>query len=300
VSFRDFVARKTAEALRATLPPYRTDFEGPANDVVSIGSDWTRRLFDGPFYMSRIPDSRPACNVTFVQSFDGNTAAHDPGALGGGETDKHVIYEGLTRVAVDAVMAGAETARSGDRVFSVWHPELVTLRTALGKLRHPIQVVATLRGFDLDHKLLFNTPELSVILITVSRDTRFREAVARRPWISVILLEHPADFPAAFERLRARGIERLSCIGGRHIAAQLIDARLVDDLYLTTSPEAGGEPNTPIYPGPLPIRAEIVRKHGTGAENGVVFRHSLLSSAVSEWPRHTGDTSSMRHTGPPV
>jgi riboflavin biosynthesis pyrimidine reductase len=224
------VARKTAEAFGATLPPYLTDFERPADHVVPIGSDWTRRLFDGLFYMSRIPDCRPACNLTFVQSFDGNTAANDPGALGGGETDKHLVYEGLSRVAVDAVMAGAGTVRDGDRVFSVWHPDLVALRTALGKPRHPIQVVATARGLDLDHGLLFNTPEVCVIFITVSRDEHFHEAIARRPWMSVILLEHPADLPAAFERLRARGIERLSCIGGRHIAAQLIDAQLVDDL----------------------------------------------------------------------
>jgi len=300
-SFDDFAARKTAEAQQAVLPPYVTDFERPLDHVVSIGSDWTRLLFDGPFYMSRIPDCRrPACNLTFVQSLDGNTGAPDPGALGGGATDKHVIYEGLSRVAVDAVMAGAKTARGGDHVFSVWHPNLVSLRTALGKPRHPIQVVVTRRGLDLDRGLLFNTPEVNVLLITVACEERFRDAVARRPWISLILMQHPADFPGAFERLRERGIERLSCIGGRHIAAQLIDAQLVDDLYLTTSPAAGGEPDTPIYPGPLPIRAEIVRKHGTGAEKGVRFRHSLLSAAVSDWPRHTGETSSMRHTGPPV
>ena len=54
-------------------------------------------------------------------------------ALGGGETDKHLIYEGLSRVAADAVLAGAETIRGGDIVLSVWHPELVRLRASLGQ-----------------------------------------------------------------------------------------------------------------------------------------------------------------------
>ena len=70
----------------------------------------------------------------FVQSLDGNTVADDPSDLGGGDTDKHLIYEGLSRVAADAVMAGAATVAGGKIVFSVWHPELVRLRSALGKL----------------------------------------------------------------------------------------------------------------------------------------------------------------------
>jgi len=50
----------------------------------------------------------------FVQSRDGNTGARDPSSLGGGDTDKHLIYEGLSRVASDAVVAGAETIRGGN------------------------------------------------------------------------------------------------------------------------------------------------------------------------------------------
>src|SRR5258708_18003946 len=59
------------------------------------------------------------------------------------------------------------------------------------------------------------------------------------------------DLPYAFRRLRAMGIGRISCIGGRTLARQLIDARLVQDLYLTTGTKAGGEPNTPLYQAPL-------------------------------------------------
>ncbi|PYR25544.1 MAG: hypothetical protein DMF98_11910, partial [Acidobacteria bacterium] len=88
-------------------------------DLVAIGNAWTRRLFDGLFYMSAPPiDELPATNLVFVRSRDGNTVAKDPSMLGGGEADKHLIYEGLSRVAVDAVMAGAETVRSGRVVLS--------------------------------------------------------------------------------------------------------------------------------------------------------------------------------------
>jgi dihydrofolate reductase len=70
-------------------------------------------------------------------------------------------------------------------------------------------------------------------------------------------------------------------VGGRTIATALIDAGLVQDVYLTTSPREGGEPNTPMYP--KPINADvIVRKHGTGRETGVVFEH--LRPRVSSRP----------------
>jgi riboflavin biosynthesis pyrimidine reductase len=87
-------------------------------------------------------------SVVFVQSVDGNTEVDDPSALGGGETDKHVIYEGLSRVSADAVMAGANSVRHGTVVFSVWHPELVALRRTFGKPRHPVQIVVTSSGAD--------------------------------------------------------------------------------------------------------------------------------------------------------
>jgi hypothetical protein len=47
----------------------------------------------------------------------------------------HLIYEGLSRVAADAVLAGAADS---DRqvLFSVWRPELVALRETLGLPRH--------------------------------------------------------------------------------------------------------------------------------------------------------------------
>jgi hypothetical protein len=71
------------------------------------------------------------------------------------------------------------------------------------------------------------------------------------------------------------GIERVSAIGGRVLAGALIDARLVQDVYLTTANRTGGEPDTPMYRKPLATRV-VVRKRGTGAEAGVVFEHLVI------------------------
>jgi riboflavin biosynthesis pyrimidine reductase len=212
----------------------------------------------------------------FVQSRDGVTVAENPTTLGGGEADKHLIYEGLSRVAADAVLAGAATLRGSELVLSVWHPELVALRASLGLRRHPAQIVATSRGFPLDDRLMFNEPGVRVLIITVAQAAAaMRDALAARPWITPIVMNDEQDLAGAFRQLRQHGIGRVSCIGGRTIAAQLLDASLIQDLYLTTSARSAGEPNTPFYSKPLKGET-IVRKHGTGVDAGVVFEHIVL------------------------
>jgi riboflavin biosynthesis pyrimidine reductase len=275
--FATFAARKDAEARAAQLLPLMTEVDEVSDGFDRVQNDWTGRLFGGSFYVSKVSGDRlPSTSLVFVQSRDGNTGAANPSALGGGDTDKHLIYEGLSRVAADAVLAGAETIRGGQLIFSTWHPELVALRAGLGLPRHPIQIVATLRGIAFDDALIFNVPDLRVVLLTVPLYAdAFHHALTPRPWITPVVMDDPADLRGAFERLRALGIQRISCVGGRTIARQLIDAGLVQDLYLTTAPKAGGEPNTPLYPGPLQART-IVRKHGTGAEAGVLFEHLAL------------------------
>jgi riboflavin biosynthesis pyrimidine reductase len=278
-----FFDRKTRIAAAATLPPYVTLEDHHDRSLQPIGNDWSRRLFDGDFYLSPSTDPRrPSCSLVFVQSRDGNTGAPNPSALGGGETDAHLVYEGLSRVAADAVLAGAGTIGSGDHLFSVWHPELVRLRESLGKPRHPAQIIATLQGINVEHGVLFNTLEVPVILLTLESCARgMRDAVAARPWMSIVTMENPTDLPKAFEQLHALGIERVSAVGGRKIATRLIDAGLVQDLYLTTSPRPGGEPDTPLYPRRLPARL-ILRKQGTGPEAGVIFEHRRISGLPDE------------------
>jgi len=272
--FDELIARKTSEAATADLLPFATETDSAGDGFIAIGNAWSRRLFDGPFYVSPATASDvPSASLVFVRSRDGNTVAKNPSALGGGEADKHLIYEGLSRLIADAVLSGASTIRGSGLVFSIWRPELVGLRAALGLPRHPIQIVATLHGLSLDEGLIFNLPELRVMLITVGRGMDvMRTQLAARPWVTPIVMEAAQDLPDGFRRLRQLGVERISCIGGRTIAGQLIDAGLIQDVYLTTGTKSAGEPDTPFYKKPLKARL-IVRKHGTGAESGVLFEH---------------------------
>jgi riboflavin biosynthesis pyrimidine reductase len=279
--FEELVARKTSEATTADLPPFATEIDSSDDRFTAIGNAWSRRFFDGPFYVSPAPPAGdlPSASLVFVRSRDGNTVAKNPSALGGGEADKHLIYEGLSRLTADAVLSGASTIRGGDLVLSIWRPELVGLRAALGLPRHPIQIVATLHGISLDEGLMFNLPELRVMLVTVGRGMdAMRTQLTARPWVTPIVMEAAHDLPHAFRRLRQLGVERISCIGGRTIAGQLVDAELIQDVYLTTGTKSAGEPATPFYSKPL-IGRLIVRKRGSGEDAGVVFEHLALTNS---------------------
>ena len=275
--FEAYCRRKEEAATTAAIPGYVTAETRDCGGLVSLESAWSAELFDGPFHRSAAP-ARPGIPITslvFVQSRDGNTAAADPSTLGGGDTDLHLIYEGLSRVDADAVMAGASTARAKDIVFSVWHPQLVALRRLRGRARHPVQVVVT-DGCNLrfEDGLMFNEPSLRVFVITRTRavDT-VRDFIVGKPWIEVVDAGEPVSFARAFRYLHSRGMRVMSCVGGRRTATGLLREKLVADIYLTTSAKDGGEPHTPYYDGAPLSLDRVVLKAGQGPERGVRFEH---------------------------
>lgn len=278
VDFETFVARKIEEASVAGIQTLTTAFDRVEKAVaLRIGSAWTRRHYDGDFGLVVAPPNQTSVSLVFVQSREGNTAAPDPRVFGGGPTDKHLIYEGLSRVAADAVLAGARTIHAA-AFFSVWHPELIALRQSLGFPRHPAQVVVSREGrVDLT-SLLFNVAEVPVFLIGGAPALEQHAAALReRPWIQPIPLDGDTLRPA-IDRLRVEhGIHRISAVGGRFTATKLVDEGLAQDLYLTTGPRDGGAPGTPWYTGAVsPPVFLTTRKEWVDAGSRVVFEHILI------------------------
>jgi riboflavin biosynthesis pyrimidine reductase len=279
VAFQRFVAHKTREATIARVERLSTAFDW-CDDfrLQRIGNAWSRLHYGGQFGLVRPGRSQTAVSLVFVQTKDGNTGGPNPSAFGGGATDTHLIYEGLSRVAADAVFAGAGSVHR-EAFFSVWHPELASLRASLGLRRHPAQIVVSKRGrVDLD-ALLFNVPDVPVFLIAGDECiARHESALRARPWVRLIPLNGD-DLRPAFVGLRdEEGIQRVSVIGGRFTATQLVDAGLIQDIYLTTTSLEGGQPGTAWYAGEAPPRLTAITSKQWN-ENGsrVVFEHCLIS-----------------------
>ena len=280
MDFQAFAEKKTREAAQAVIPPLVTvEDRSSRYSLQRLGNAWTREHFDGDFFLFDPSRDLPALSLVFVQSRDGNTVVPDPATLGGGPVDFHLIYEGLSRVAADGVLVGAGTV--GKKVlFSTWHPEIVALRRQLGLPRHPAQVVVSRRGrIDLERSLLFNVPDVPVFLLIAPDGLRASErAIADRPWITLVPLAND-DLADALRRLRHdHGLARLSVVGGRTVATSLIDAGLIQDLCLTTSPLNGGQPNTPFYAGDQSPTLEVIaRKRGAGT-SAITFEHFAVAN----------------------
>jgi riboflavin biosynthesis pyrimidine reductase len=286
MDFDAFATRKTREATEADLSPLVTEEDRSSElSLTAIGNDWTRRLYDGEFHVSVGEDvwlppsggssrsSRSSVSLVFVQSRDGNTETDNPEELGGGPIDKHFIYEGLSRVAADGVLAGAKTA--GPNVFfSVWHPQLVALRETLGLPRHPAQLLLSGSAcLPVDDLLSCNVPSVPAFILTSPAGCeRLRDAVAKRTWMTLVVADTLAEHLRILRE--DHGIGRISCVGGRTTATSLIDEGLVDDLYLTTTEKSAGKPGTPFYTGAqMPRTATVVRKRGSDPQFPILFEH---------------------------
>ena len=91
---------------------------------IAIGNDWTRRAVRRPVLRRPAAIAGPAVDQPGVRPVSrpqhGGEGSRPSSAAA--EADLHLIYEGLSRVAADAVLSGAGTVRGGDIVFSTWHP----------------------------------------------------------------------------------------------------------------------------------------------------------------------------------
>lgn len=244
--------------------------------LIPIGNAWSRLFYDGPFHVFTAPPDRPAISLVFVQSRDGNTGADNPAELGGGETDQCLLYEGLSRVAADAVLAGASSV-GRNQFFTVTQPELVALRQELGLPRHPTQMVLSNHGHVDLRSRVFTTPDVPVLLLAGPEcERKMAPQIRDRSWITLIPIGD--SLPDAFTRVRREHrIGRISAIGGRVMATSLVDAGLVQDLYLTTSGIDGGDPNTPWYVGEKMPRLEtIARKREVTVASPLLFEHLAI------------------------
>jgi riboflavin biosynthesis pyrimidine reductase len=155
-----------------------------------------------------------ACN--FVESLDGVTALPDAngesgGVISGGSAgDKFIM--GLLRACADAVLIGAGTLRAAPR--DTWYaesifPEASDLYERVGRLHPPLYVVS---GSG-------KVPPLPP---------------------GGVLLQGKQTPQRIIERLRGDGHQRILCEGGPGLFAELADAGLVDELFLTISPRLWG------------------------------------------------------------
>ena len=141
------------------------------------------------------------------------------------------------RTKVDAVMIGAGTMRAERYGRVIADSERRSRRERSGLPHDPLMVIVSGR-LDLPWDAPLFTAGGGRVLIFTSSDADPPETAT-----SLRVVRHPdrVDLTAALRHLRTeRGVRALLCEGGPRLHAQLIEAGLVDELFVTHAPKLVG------------------------------------------------------------
>jgi riboflavin-specific deaminase-like protein len=187
--------------------------------------------------ISSAPAERPYLITNFALTLDGKATLHGRSGSIGSDTDTEMLV--CLRTRVDAVMIGAGTMRAERYGRPVADPGKRGRRERRGLSQDPLLVIVSGR-LDIPWDAPVFADRGARLLIFTTSGTEAPETVAE---VRLVRHEGTVDLTAALAYLRGeRGIRALLCEGGPRLHAQLLDAGLVDELFVTHAPKlAGGD-----------------------------------------------------------
>jgi riboflavin-specific deaminase-like protein len=187
--------------------------------------------------ISSAPADRPYVVTNFAVTVDGKATLHGRSGKIGSERDTEMLV--CLRTRVDAVMIGAGTMRAERYGRPVADPGRRGRRERRGLSQDPLLVIVSGR-LDIPWDAPVFGDRGARVLIFSTSEAEPPETVAE---VRVVRHEGSVDLATALTYLRSeRGVRALLCEGGPRLHAQLIDAALVDELFVTHAPKlAGGD-----------------------------------------------------------
>jgi len=234
-------------------------------ELQQLGGDGVRRppheWLAGLRARERAPSQRPFVYLNMVASADGRATLEGRTSKLGSDADTLLLTE--LRALADAVLVGTGTVRAEGYGRLVGDAGRIARRAAAGLPATPHAVLLS-RSSDVPWDAgLFAAADQPVIVYT-GADGEPPEVAAP---LEIVRLEDPAP-RAVMADLRARGMRSLLCEGGPTLNSALLEAGVVDELFLTLSPLLSGEPDAlRIVEGaglPEPVQLELawVLRHG--------------------------------------
>lgn len=231
------------------MEPIRAVLDDSSGDTIGLPDELTR-LYGGAL---RLPTDVVYAN--FVSTIDGVAAipsAERSSTLisGGADPDRFVM--GLLRACADVVLIGAGTLRTHPR--SRWTPgtayEPAAAAFAEARERRgapgnpPLAIVSASGEFDPNHPGLAD----GALLLTTSGIARTKTFPPR---VEVVDLGErvPVHGESIVTALRARGFRRILTEGGPGLMGTLIEAGVVNEIFLTVSPQLAGRSPKQHRPG---------------------------------------------------
>ncbi|NEU12072.1 bifunctional diaminohydroxyphosphoribosylaminopyrimidine deaminase/5-amino-6-(5-phosphoribosylamino)uracil reductase RibD [Methylobacterium sp. BTF04] len=183
-------------------------------------------------HVTRVTKGRPSLHLKLAQTRDGFAAGapHERLRITGPIADGMVH---LWRAHADAILVGIGTARADD-------PSLTVRLPGLGQ-RSPLRIVldSNLRILPTAH-LVRAARDIPTLVITTRRAPIHAKRMLTSLGVEILQVDSEAsgriDLSAALRALGERGLTRICCEGGPHLADALAQADLIDVCTLITGP----------------------------------------------------------------
>jgi riboflavin biosynthesis pyrimidine reductase len=178
-----------------------------------------------------------------VSSLDGSVTLRAVSEGLGGPADKRALAR--VRDACDVILIGAGTAR--DEAYPPYPGGEARQKRRIAKglaPRPPVAMVTRTGGLPDGHPLVADAERAPIVIVAAADEARARSALAPTPageaidWL--VAGEAEVDWALALAGLAARGLPRISCEGGPRINGALLEARLVDEAFVTIAPALVG------------------------------------------------------------
>jgi riboflavin-specific deaminase-like protein len=183
--------------------------------------------------------ARPYVILNMVSTLDGRASIGGRSGPIGNRADRELFH--ALRASVDAVMAGAGTVRVERYGRIIANATTRERRVERGLEEEPLACIVSARLSLPDDLPLLNEPAARVAIITPSAASLTRTSAQ----IEYVRAGNDGrlDLRAAVRELSERfGVRTLLCEGGPHLNGELLQAGLVDELFLSLAPKlTGGE-----------------------------------------------------------
>jgi riboflavin biosynthesis pyrimidine reductase len=218
-----------------------------------------RDLYDGDLHLHTTGAARPFVIANFVSTLDG-VVSYEIKNRSGGSTisgsdpgDKFIM--GLLRASADAVMVGAGTLHDVS-AESLWTPEYAYpdakrfyaeyRASTLHKPEYPLLAIVSGSGQLELERAIFQSPTMRTVIITTpaGKDELTRRGAATLNSVEVHALDSIGGTIAPrsiLQLLQSQfGVKTLLHEGGPTLFGQFLAADVVDELFLTLSPQIAG------------------------------------------------------------
>ena len=151
----------------------------------------------------------------------------------------------LLRAGVDAVMVGSNTVAIDDPKLTVKSEELRKERLSKGLSENPAKImVGSIKNIQPDGDFL-NYGNAEKIIFTTEKEDKSKIEALRRKAKVYVMGKEKTNICEMVDILASRGIKRIMVEGGGTLNYEMLEAGLVDEIYVAIGPKIFGGKDAP-------------------------------------------------------